>query len=110
MSLYCMFIAKYEFFDKYFEWLFPLLFEAEKRIDISGYDAQQKRVLAFLAERLLNIYVYHHKLKAVYEPIYFIKGERNIVSKKNLKASLKKTIKCFIPYGVIKWYKKKRAK
>ena len=107
ISLYCMFIAKYNFFHKYFEWLFPILFEAEKRIDVSKYDTQQKRVLAFLAERLLNVYVEYHNLKVIYEPIYFIKGERNIVSRINIKAMLKKTIKFFIPYGIIKLYNKR---
>jgi len=110
ISLYCMFISKYEFLDKYFEWLFPLLFEAEKRIDVSKYDNQQKRVLAFLAERLLNVYVFHHKLKVLYEPIYFIEGERIIISKKNYKDLIKKAIRFFIPYGIIKWNKEKKSK
>jgi hypothetical protein len=72
MSLYCMFVARYDLFDNYFKWLFPLLFEAERRIDVSKYPKYQKRVLAFLAERLLNVYVYHHKLRIDYRPIYFI--------------------------------------
>jgi hypothetical protein len=75
LSLYCLFVSKYELFNDYFTWLFPLLFEAEKRIDISGYEPYQHRALAFLAERLLNVYVHHHKLKALYEPICFIEKE-----------------------------------
>jgi hypothetical protein len=72
------------------------------------YDSYQKRVLAFLAERLLNIYVYHHKLKIEYEPVYFIEGERNIELKVNIKTIIKRTIKFIMPYGIMKWlYKKK---
>jgi len=108
ISLYCMFIARYDFFNAYSEWLFPLLFEAEKRIDISGYDAHQKRVLAFLAERLLNIYVYHHQLKVVYEPVYFITRVRNINSKLNIKSASRRAIMLITPYGVIEWLKRKR--
>jgi hypothetical protein len=94
ISLYCIFIARYELFDKYFEWLFPLLFEAEKRIDFSNYNAYQKRAIAFLAERLLNVYVLHHKLKAVYEPIYYITNmEEYIESKTGIKTFLKRTIR-----------------
>lgn len=63
-----MFVARYEFVDKYCMWLFDILFEAEKRIDISQYDAYQKRVFGFLAERLLNVYIRHNNLK-VYESI-----------------------------------------
>jgi len=108
ISLYCMFIARYELFNKYFEWLFPLLFEAEKRIDVSVYDSYQKRVFAYLAERFLNIYVYHNKLKALYEPIYYINGERNIhSSKQNINIILKKIIKFIMPYGIVEWYKKR---
>jgi hypothetical protein len=110
ISLYCMFIARYEVFNKYFEWLFPLLFEAEKTIDVSGYDAYQKRVLAFLAERLLNVYVYHNKLRTVYEPVYFIRKEAAGIKKdaqrQKLKILIKKTIKLLtIPYGIIVLWK-----
>ncbi|MDR2474825.1 MAG: DUF4422 domain-containing protein [Bacteroidales bacterium] len=81
LSLFCMFISRYDFFNKYFEWLFPLLLEVEKRINISDYNMYQSRVLAFLAERLLNVYVYHHKLKVVYEPVYLIKKEKNVLKR-----------------------------
>jgi hypothetical protein len=95
ISLYCMFIGRYEFFNRYFEWLFPLLFEAEKRIDVSGYNSHQKRVLAFLAERLLNVYVSHHKLKIKYEPVYFIEGRRHLGSTVKIKTMIKKVTKFF---------------
>jgi hypothetical protein len=98
MSLYCMFITRYELFNRYFEWLFPLLFEAEKRIGFSKYNSHQKRILAFLAEHLLNVYVCHNKLKVIYEPIYFINGERNIESKPAVKLMLKMAVKFLTPY------------
>jgi len=99
ISLYCLFIARYDFFDKYFEWLFPILFEVEKRIDVSEYDSFQKRVIAFLAERLLNIYVYHNKLKTVYEPMYYIEDRKSIIQK---------AVKLVIPNSIKKWWRKKK--
>jgi hypothetical protein len=94
ISLYCLFIARYELFHQYFEWLFPLLFEAEKRIDFSNRNTYQKRAIAFLAERLLNVYVLHHKLRVVYEPIYYITNlEEYIESKTGIKAFLKRIIR-----------------
>jgi hypothetical protein len=94
ISLYCLFIARYELFHLYFEWLFPLLFEAEKRIDFSNRNTYQKRAIAFLAERLLNVYVLHHKLKVVYEPIYYITNlEEYIESKTGIKTFLKRIIR-----------------
>jgi hypothetical protein len=108
MSLYCIFIARYELFNKYFEWLFPLLFEAEKRIDVSSYDDYQKRVMAFLAERLLNVYIYHNKLMVMYEPIYFIEEKSKTKPELNLKVIIKEIIKFLIPYGIMKWYEEKK--
>lgn len=54
---YNMYIMKREIFYDYCEWLFPMLFEAVKRIEFSGYDAQEKRTVAFMAERYFSIYM-----------------------------------------------------
>ena len=61
--LYNMFIMKYEDFEKYCEWLFAVLGEVEPLIPREGYDTLQKRTLAVMAERLLNVYVRKNKLK-----------------------------------------------
>lgn len=51
-----MTIMKWNDFDAYCSWLFEILFEAEKRIDISNYSTNQKRIFGFMAERLFNVY------------------------------------------------------
>lgn len=67
LHLFNMFFASKALCDAYCEWLFPLLFEAEKRIDISGYDKQQTRLFGFLSERLFNVWVLaHSELKVKY--------------------------------------------
>lgn len=52
-----MFILKRELFEDYSRWLFSILFELEKLIDISSYDIQEKRVFGYLSERLFNVWL-----------------------------------------------------
>jgi hypothetical protein len=87
------------------------LFEAEKRIDTSQYNVYQKRVLAFLAERLLNVYVRHHNLKVVYEPVFYITSWKEIFeSKIGIKLLIRRIIKNLIPYSLFKHYIFKKEK
>ena len=58
-----MLVTTKEIFDRYCEWLFDILFEAEKRIDISEYNPYQKRIYGFLAERLLIVWIHYNKIK-----------------------------------------------
>ena len=52
-----MLIARREIVDEYCGWLFNVLFEAEKRLDMSTYSANDWRVFGFLGERLLDVWV-----------------------------------------------------
>lgn len=52
-----MFVMKKELFDQYCEWMFDLLFELEKRLDISTYNKNDSRVFGFVSERLLDIWL-----------------------------------------------------
>ncbi len=44
-------------YDNYCEWLFTILFEVQKRIDVRGYDGYRKRVFGFLSEFLQMVWV-----------------------------------------------------
>lgn len=54
---YNMFIMKKNVFENYSEWLFHILEVSELNIDFSKYNQQETRTLAFMAERLLSIYL-----------------------------------------------------
>ena len=65
-----MFISRKELADKYFEWLFDILDKAMDEIDFSSYGESQKRILGFLSERLINVYVQKNALKIKEKPLY----------------------------------------
>ncbi|MGC0055115.1 DUF4422 domain-containing protein [Brucella pituitosa] len=52
-----MFIMKRDLFDNYCDWLFNILFSLEKKLDISGYSVQERRIFGFISEWLFNIYI-----------------------------------------------------
>ena len=52
-----MFIMRRDMFDSYCEWLFDILFELEKRLDISEYTPYDARVFGFVSERLLDVWI-----------------------------------------------------
>lgn len=87
MSICNMFITKKEIMDNYSKWLFDILFELEKNIDMTGYSKLQKRVYGFLSERLFNVWLEKNSnLRIGYLPI--IKLEHD-----SLKTIIKKSYK-----------------
>lgn len=69
---YNMFVMRQELFQQYCQWLFSILFELEKRSDISKYDSYQARVFGFLSERLFNVWIVHQHLKICEVPVTMI--------------------------------------
>lgn len=91
---YNMFIAKKNIINKYCEWLFSILFELEKRIEIST-DFYQARVFGFISERLMNVYITKNNLKVKeIKTIFFDENGGNIKSKiYKFKRSINKRMK-----------------
>lgn len=58
-----MFIMKRELLDEYCAWLFDILFELEKTLDISAYSKNDQRVFGFVGERLLDVWINTKKLR-----------------------------------------------
>lgn len=55
--MFNMFVMKKKPLDEYCEWMFNILFEVEKRTDISNYNDYEKRVYGFLSELLLDVWL-----------------------------------------------------
>ena len=52
-----MFIMRRDLMDDYCSWLFDILEELEKRLDISSYSPNDSRVFGFVSERLLDVWI-----------------------------------------------------
>ena len=64
-----MFICKKQLADDYFEWVFDILKKMEEEINFEKYPINQRRILGFLSERLINVYVKKNNLKIKEKPI-----------------------------------------
>lgn len=68
-----MFIMKDKHFQEFMSWWFDVLFEFERRIDLNNYTDYQKRILGFIAERLLNVWFQKKQLNCVELPVIYFK-------------------------------------
>jgi len=76
-----MLITTKEKYNEYCEWLFKILFELEKIVDISNRDNYQKRIFGFISERLLYVWVLKNNSSFIEMPVI------------NVEASIKEKIK-----------------
>ena len=68
--MFNMFIMKREIFNDYCKWLFSILFELEKKIDITQYDQFHSRFFGRISELLLDVYLRKNSIN--YKEIGFI--------------------------------------
>lgn len=82
-----IFLLRRDIFKSYCEWLFEILFEVERRADLTNYSAQARRVYGYLGERLFNVFMESNRLDGVgvleLNRIFF---ERQDISKNALRA------------------------
>lgn len=70
-----MFVMKKSLFDEYCKWLFTILFEVEKRVDISSYSVYEARIFGFLSERLFNVWLEKQQLNCKEVPVVFLEKQ-----------------------------------
>ena len=70
-----MLVMKRPLFDAYCKWLFDVLFELERRLDISAYSSNDARVFGFVAERLLDVWIGTNRVGFAELPVLHLEGQ-----------------------------------
>ena len=81
---------KRELFDNYCTWLFSILFELQKNIDISDYDKQESRVFGYISEFLLDVWLDTNNYNYKEVPVMFM--EQQNWTEKNQELSSSKVL------------------
>lgn len=82
--MFNMMIAKSEIFDEYSAWLFDILFEVEKQVDISDYSPSEARIFGYISELLLDVWIEVNRPKYCELPVAFIEGQNYLVKGANM--------------------------
>jgi len=82
---YNMFIMTRKDFDAYCEWLFSILEEMEKQIDITHYSSKQKRIFGYMGERLMNVWLLANKFSLHEQPVIWFNDDPYNGSRNHLK-------------------------
>lgn len=64
-----MFITSKVIFDNYCEWLFSIIIDAAKTIDVTDYAPYSKRIIGFIAERLFTVWLIKQDLNIKEMPV-----------------------------------------
>lgn len=70
--MFNMFIMKKNIADDYCKWLFDILFELEKRVDVSKYDSFHARFYGRVSELLLDVWINTNKLDYKEIPVIYM--------------------------------------
>lgn len=74
-----MFILRRDLLDQYCTWLFDVLFELERRLDISAYSDYDARVFGFVSERLLDVWVETNQISYTELPVLYMERQNWLV-------------------------------
>ncbi|MBF0709861.1 MULTISPECIES: DUF4422 domain-containing protein [unclassified Gemella] len=68
--MFNMFIANKKLADQYCEWLFPILFELQKRVSVEGLTPFEARLFGRVSERLFNVWLDKNNIRTTELPLY----------------------------------------
>lgn len=86
--MFNMFVMKKDYFDKYCEWMFSILQEVDRKIDVTGYTPMEARAVAYFGEFMLDIW--NEKNKIPYKEVDVMFMEKQNWIKKGCKFLIRK--------------------
>ena len=73
--IFNMFIMRRDILNQYCSWLFDILFELEKRIDVRAYSAVEARVFGYISEWLLDVWLDKNRCETLEIPVMFMENQ-----------------------------------
>lgn len=73
--MFNMFVMRRDLYDAYMQWLFDILFEIEKRVDITGWDTYESRIYGFVSELLLDVWLEHNHIDYAEQNVSFMEKQ-----------------------------------
>ncbi len=73
--LFNMFVMRRDLFSDYCEWMFDILFELERRVDISDYSPYEARIFGFVSERLLDVWLERNQVVYAEQNVSFLETQ-----------------------------------
>lgn len=73
--MFNMFVMRQNLYNQYCQWVFDILFELEKRLDISAYDVYESRVYGFLSELLLDVWLEKNQITYIEQNVSFMERQ-----------------------------------
>ena len=73
--MFNMFVMRRDLYDAYMQWLFDILFEIEKCVDITDWDTYESRVFGFVAERLLDVWLEYNNVDYMEQNVSFMEKQ-----------------------------------
>nr|WP_319490115.1 DUF4422 domain-containing protein [uncultured Caproiciproducens sp.] len=70
-----MFVMRCDLLDAYCTWIFEILFELEKKLDISHYSTNDQRVFGFVAERLMDCWIETNHIAYTEMPVVSLESQ-----------------------------------
>ena len=73
--MFNMFVMRRDLYDAYMDWLFTILFEVEKRVDITGWDTYESRIYGFVSELLLDVWLEENAIDYAEQNVSFMEKQ-----------------------------------